>query len=38
LPAYFLLSAVALAMAFAGCGGNDAETDTLGEPLPTAPE
>jgi Raf kinase inhibitor-like YbhB/YbcL family protein len=25
-------------MAFAGCGGNDAETDTLGQPPPTAPE
>jgi Raf kinase inhibitor-like YbhB/YbcL family protein len=34
LPAYFLLSALALA----GCGGNDAQTDTLGEPPPTAPE
>jgi Raf kinase inhibitor-like YbhB/YbcL family protein len=38
LPAYFLLSTVAVAIALAGCGGNDAETDTLGEPPPTAPE
>jgi Raf kinase inhibitor-like YbhB/YbcL family protein len=39
LPAYFLLSALALALALAVAGcGNDAQTDTLGEPLPTAPE
>jgi Raf kinase inhibitor-like YbhB/YbcL family protein len=38
LPAYFLLSTLAVAIALAGCGGNDAQTDTLGEPPPTAPE
>ena len=37
MPAYFLLSALALAMGVAGCG-DDAQTDNLGEPLPTAPE
>ena len=38
LPAYFLLSTLAVAIALAGCGGNDAQTDSLGEPPPTAPE
>jgi Raf kinase inhibitor-like YbhB/YbcL family protein len=37
LPAYFLLSTLAVAIALAGCG-DDAQTDTLGEPPPTAPE